>query len=108
MTKFLLQKLTVQRVTIPKVPSDVASARTLRDRNRTLREQMLLTTSTPGGNDSSDYQLASLLKSKTRLDLQYFLETHHHLLHIKIPSGKELFLKIKLGWSWSQMRQMKV
>lgn len=100
--------MTVKKVVKPKVPSNKASKRTIRARAKRLVEEIEHSSLTEeGGPDAADVQFAALLLRKTKKELQALLKKHN-LLNIRIPAGHELAMKARLGWSWAEMRKMKM
>ena len=97
----------LQKLVKPKVPSNEASARTLRNRVRKLNQTLNQMSSPDGDNEeAATSQLAALLKGKTREELKALLHTEG-LLEIRIPAGHELQLKSQMGWTWNEMRRLK-
>ena len=102
------QKLVMQKITVPRVPSHNASERTVRSRSYQLK-QMVTKLSSPDDTDDDAAemaQLAALLKGKSRKELKMLLEKYG-LTEVYIPGGTELTMKAQMGWTWNEMRKLK-
>ena len=102
-----LQKFVLQKLTIPRVPSNQASQRTVRARTSTINQTISKVSSPDDDDDAATiHQLAALLQGKTRAELKVLLESEG-LLTIRIPAGEELAMKAQMGWTWKDLRRLK-
>ena len=108
MQTFLLipSEIGIAEANNPKIPSDVASKRTIYNGTAFLKKTIHLISSRDEAEDAAVHQLVALLKGKTREELQQMMEVAG-LLKIKIPAGHELAMKAKYRWTWEFMRSRK-
>ncbi|XP_072023307.1 uncharacterized protein [Amphiura filiformis] len=100
------QKLVFQKISKPRIPSNTASRRTINRRSEIIQKTVETISCSEESKDSVDLQLAAVLRLKSTADLEEFLHKQN-LLKIRVPTGQELLMKVRLGWSWAQMRLMK-